>query len=440
MNKKLNVVSLFTFLSLTFLFSCEKEDPGAGFKADFNFSYIDENHVKFTNESEGEYYSMEWDFGNGEESSTTDKKEEFQIYYPEAGEYKVVLTLYNYVGNSKSTEETVTINEDDLVLSFTAEKDPTSSNFYNLTNTSIGNFDSTKWFYRDKEIINESVLKAYFPFAGTYEIELVVFKNGESFSETESITISDDDPDFINKLVLKWSDEFDGNTINTNNWTFETGTTGWGNNELQTYTNGDNAEIIDGKLIITAKKVDENKTPGSYTSSRIISENKKEFKYGRMEIRAKLPSGTGIWPAIWTLGHDFRTVGWPACGEMDIMEYVGYEPNTVHSTVHTPSGYGGNGNGSSKILETCEEEFHVYGLLWTEKRLLFYTDNPDNITHIYNPVTKNSETWPFNKPHFFLLNIAVGGTWGGARGIDNSIFPQTMEIDFVRVYQEPDKF
>jgi beta-glucanase (GH16 family) len=118
------------------------------------------------------------------------------------------------------------------------------------------------------------------------------------------------------------------------------------------------------------------------------------------------------------------------------MEYVGYQPNTVHATVHTPSGYGVNGSGSSMALETCEEEFHNYGMIWTDKKLVFYVDDPDNIIHTYSPATKTAENWPFDQPGYFILNVAVGGNWGGAQGIDNTIFPQSMEIQYVRVYQE----
>jgi beta-glucanase (GH16 family) len=117
------------------------------------------------------------------------------------------------------------------------------------------------------------------------------------------------------------------------------------------------------------------------------------------------------------------------------MEYVGYNPNTIYATVHTPSGYGGNGDGSSKNLTTCEEEFHIYGLIWTEESLSFYTDKPENVTHVYAPSTKTANNWPFNQPAFFILNVAVGGSWGGAQGIDNAIFPQSLEIDYVRVYE-----
>ncbi len=429
----LKVIMVFSLFIFSF---CEENDSDAGFNADFSYEFIDDNHVQFVNESEGEYYSLMWDFGNEQADTTTDKKKNYTIYYPVEGDYEVSLKLLNYSGKTEKVSKTINVQTTDFIISFTAEVDNNNPNYVHLTNTSIGEYDSFKWVYRNSEVENETEFEAYFPFAGSYEIELQVFKGGDVFPLKKTVNIAQDDPNYFDNLTLTWSDEFDGESINTNNWTFETGASGWGNNELQNYTNGDNAELVDGKLIITARKVDENMEVGSYTSSRIISEGKKEFQYGRLEIRAKLPSGTGIWPAIWMLGSNFRSVGWPACGEMDIMEYVGYEPDVVHSTVHTPSGYGGNGDGSSKSLVTCEEEFHIYGLFWTEKELVFYTDNIENVTHIYNPTIKTTENWPFDQPHFFILNVAVGGNWGGAQGIDNSIFPQKLEIDYVRVYQE----
>ena len=420
-----------------FIFSfCDEDSSDDGFSADFSFEYIDDNHVQFTNASQGEYYSLVWDFGNQQGDTTTDKSKSYKIYYPYEGEYEVSLKAMNYSGTTKIITKNISITVTDFEISFTAEVDANDPNYVNLTNTTIGNYDSFKWLYRNFEVENETTLKAYFPFAGTYEVELQVTKNGSTYPLKKTINIVQDDSDYFNNLTLSWSDEFDGTSINTDNWKFETGATGWGNNELQNYTNGDNAEIVDGKLIITAKKVDDNTVVGSYTSSRIITEDKQEFLYGRIEIRAKLPSGTGIWPAIWMLGSNFETAGWPVCGEMDIMEYVGYQPNIIHSTVHTPDGYAANGDGSSKTLETCEEEFHVYGLFWTEKKLVFYTDSPENITHTYAPAVKTDDNWPFDKSQFLILNVAVGGDWGGAQGIDNSIFPQTMEIDYVRVYQE----
>jgi beta-glucanase (GH16 family) len=282
-----------------------------------------------------------------------------------------------------------------------------------------------------KDIAGKQV---YWPEKEIFDLDALV--PGEAYYILANAAFTVTFPECDGDYTLIWSDEFEGTEINMDNWTFETGATGWGNGELQYYTNGENAEVIDGKLIITARKVDDNMQPGSYTSSRMITMDKQEFQYGRMEINAKLPSGTGIWPAIWMMGSNFNSVGWPACGEIDIMEYVGYEPNVVHATVHTTSGSGGAGSGSSISLPTCEESFHTYGLIWTSEELIFYVDTPDNVVHTYAPEVKTNDNWPFNQPAFFLLNVAVGGSWGGAQGIDNSIFPQSMEVDFVRVYQK----
>lgn len=431
-----NTMRIVILICLFIFSSCDENESDNVFIADFSYEYIDENNVQFSNESVGEYYSMMWDFGNEETDTTTDKNKIYTIYYPVEGDYEVSLRILNDSRFTNTIKKSISIEKTDFLVAFTAEVDSDNPNKVHLTNSTIGDYDSFKWLFRKKEVENQTEFEAYFPFAGDYEIELQVIKDGSTHNLKKTVNITRDDPDYFDKLVLTWSDEFDGSEINTDHWTFETGASRWGNNELQNYTDGDNAEVVDGKLIITARKVDDNMEVGSYTSSRIISENKKEFQYGRLEIRAKLPSGTGIWPAIWMLGVDIRTVGWPACGEMDIMEYVGYEPNTIHSTVHTLSGYGGNGNGSSKTLETCEEEFHVYGLFWTKRKLVFYTDSIENVTYTYIPAVKTSENWPFDQPAFFILNIAVGGNWGGAQGIDNSIFPQTLEIDYVRVYQE----
>ncbi len=415
---------------------CKKNDAGPEFTADFSYTFKDNNHVRFLNESEGEYYSLTWDFGNGETANTTDKKKVYDIYYPQSGMYDVTLKVLNYVGKTGLVTKTVPIESSALVLSFTADIDAGDPNFVRLSNTSTGDFDAFKWIYRDRQVENEAMVSAYFPFSGKYEIELQVYKDDDTASLKKTVTITRDDPGYLDKLALVWSDEFDGPEIDPANWNLETGATGWGNNELQNYSAEGNAEIVDGKLVITARKIDDNKEVGSYTSARLNTRGLHEFTYGRIEIKAKLPSGTGVWPAIWMLGSSYSTVGWPACGETDIMEYVGYQPDRIYSTVHTAAGYGGNGDGGSITLTSCEEEFHIYGLIWNEKEMIFYADQPDHIIHTYSPAIKNPDNWPFDKPQFFILNLAVGGNWGGAQGIDNSIFPQSLEIEYVRVYQE----
>ena len=435
MVKKLNLLILFFIILLTWT-SCGSDDTGSELVPDFVFTYTNDNQVRFENQSSGEYYSLTWDFGNGQTEETIDKNETFNILYPITGNYNVSLKLLDFVGNTKSINKTVSIMSTSFSVAFSAQPDAVNPNVINLTNQTVGEFDSFKWLFRGKEIENETTYDAYFPFTGQYTITLSVVKDGVTYTEDKKVNILSDDVNYVDKLTLTWAEEFDGNVVNPDAWTYETGAHGWGNNELQNYTAGGNADVSNGMLTLTAEKLNDNMQAGSYSSTRLISRNKQEFQYGRIEIRAKLPSGRGIWPAIWMLGGNFTTTGWPACGEIDIMEYVGFEPNIVHSTIHTASGFGGNGNGRSASLPSAEEEFHNYGIVWTKNKIQFYIDEPSNITHTYAPATKTDENWPFDQTAFFILNIAVGGDWGGAQGIDNSIFPQTMEIDYVHVYQE----
>ncbi len=430
--------TLSLLLILFTICACNKTIGMTDFKPDFSVEKNPDipNTMEFTNKTIGTHTFVKWDFGNGEETDKLMYNNKHSVFYPLKGDYTVTLSVWNAVNVKKTVSKTVSITNSLFAIDFEVTIDSNNSNYANITNTTAGEYDDISWNINGTKIEKDpNSFTAYFAFKGDYDITLRVAKGDFEKSLTKKITIENDDPDYLNKYKLIWSDEFDNTDVNLDFWTYETGDNGWGNNELQNYTNGNNVEVKDGKLIITARKVDDKKAVGSYTSARMITKGKKEFTYGRYEIRAKLPSGTGIWPAIWMLGSNINDVGWPACGEIDIMEYVGFEPNVIHSTVHTPSGYGSNGNGNNKTLPTCEEEFHTYGLIWTLSKMIFYVDSPDNVTFTYAPSNKNSENWPFDKPHFFILNIAVGGNWGGAKGIDNSIFPQTLEIDYIRVFQ-----
>lgn len=239
---------------------------------------------------------------------------------------------------------------------------------------------------------------------------------------------------------LIWSEEFNGNDWR-DNWYPELGANGWGNNELQNYTaSPNNIVITDSTLQIIARKVGDNQRAGDYTSARLLT--KEAFLYGRMEIRAKIPDlrGNGLWPAIWMLGDGIRNGGsWPETGEIDIMEYVSYAPNQFYATVHTGAfnHRQGTQKGSGAIqLTDIEEEFNVFGIIWTEEYIKFYVEDKDNIIFRFNKITDATEDeWPFDNPHFFLLNLAVGGDWGGAQGLDDSNFPATLEIDYVRIFE-----
>lgn len=234
---------------------------------------------------------------------------------------------------------------------------------------------------------------------------------------------------------LVWADEFDGAGINPENWSFEIWQAGRVNNEWQQYVkNPDNYRVQDGLLYITATRTGKNEK-GGYSSTRLTSKGKKEFLYGRIEFSASMPSGTGTWPALWMLGANIDEVGWPGCGEIDIMEYVGFQPDTVHSNIHNLNQSGETDFHMVVPLETAEEDFHVYGIVWSPDSINFYIDDPGNIVNVYAPETKTDENWPYNNPFFLIMNFAVGGNWGGRKGVYETIWPQSMIVDYVRVYQ-----
>lgn len=230
-----------------------------------------------------------------------------------------------------------------------------------------------------------------------------------------------------------WADEFDGSgKPDPTKWGYDTGGNGWGNNELQYYTSGDNVDIANGILTITAKK--EAKESNAYTSARMVSKGKGDFLYGRFEVSAKLPTGRGTWPAIWMLPTEFSYGNWPKSGEIDIMEHVGYDQNKVHITVHTEA-FNHTINtqqGKFKIIPTASSAFHKYRIDWTPNTIKGFID--DDLVFDFRK-TGGYQEWPFDKKFHLLLNIAVGGNWGGAQGVDPDIYPASMEIDYVRVYK-----
>ncbi|WP_028374664.1 family 16 glycosylhydrolase [Leeuwenhoekiella sp. MAR_2009_132] len=228
---------------------------------------------------------------------------------------------------------------------------------------------------------------------------------------------------------LLWSDEFDvDGAPNPLNWTYDIGNgqVGWGNNELQYYTDrADNVSVADGVLNITAKR--ENFMGQEFTSARLKSEGLQEFTFGRVEVRAKLPEGVGTWPAIWMLGADYQTNPWPGTGEIDIMEHVGRNQNEVLSTLHFPGNSGANGISQSTIVNDVAGTFHVYAAEWTETQIRFYVD--DELYHLF----ENDSQKPFDKDFFMILNVAMGGNLGG--DVDPAFTQSSMQVDYVRIYQ-----
>ncbi len=228
---------------------------------------------------------------------------------------------------------------------------------------------------------------------------------------------------------LVFSDEFNVDGLpNASKWGYDigTGSGGWGNNELQYYTNRpENAVVINGVLKITAIK--ENYSGSAYTSARLLSKGKYSFKYGRIEVRAKFPTGVGTWPAAWMLGDNINTVGWPACGETDIVEHLGRDLNRIYGTLHYPGRSGGNADGNTIVIPDATTAFHTYTVDWSSTAIKIYVD-----AQLYHTVS-NSAAIPFNQNFFILLNMAMGGNFGGP--VDPAFTSATMEIDYVRVYQ-----
>ena len=244
---------------------------------------------------------------------------------------------------------------------------------------------------------------------------------------------------FAQQDSLVWNDEFNGSGVpDPSKWGYDLGNNGWGNNEIQNYTNlAQNAHQDSGVLIITALK-----SYAGWSSARLLTHNKFDFKYGRVVFRAKLPVGIGTWPALWMLGSNIYTNGWPACGEIDVMEEVGKDPCAIHSTIHTPSSYGASVNTKMKIISTCSSEYHDYEVKWSSEKMEFSIDSV--LYYTYNPSVKNNSTWPFDKTCFIIMNLAMGGNWGSdpqyetgglKNGIDPSLTSAKMIIDYVRVYQ-----
>ncbi len=312
-----------------------------------------------------------------------------------------------------------------------------------------------QFFVGSSAIPDETNETGYFEYtfdqAGEYALEVRAYgASGRYIKDNKTITISPQEiPDQVplNKGYFSpedyegynriWQDEFLGASVNSANWTFETGdgcpnNCGWGNNELE-YYRPENGWVADSVLTIEARK--ENYGTRNYTSARMISRNKFSFQYGRVDIRALLPLGQGIWPALWTLGNNIGTVGWPQCGEVDIMEMVGGSghENTVYGTAHWDNNNSHAQYGTAKTLAsgTYADEYHVFSIVWDETSIKWYVNNVQ-----FNEIDITpAEMSEFHQPYFFVMNVAVGGTWPGNPN-SFTVFPQQMKIDYIRVFQK----
>jgi len=234
-----------------------------------------------------------------------------------------------------------------------------------------------------------------------------------------------------------WQDEFNySGKPDVKKWSYDLGGDGWGNHELENYTDkSENARVENGHLIIEARKESSGKQ--NYSSARLVTKGKGDFLYGKFEIRAKLPKGRGTWPAIWMLfsQQNYGNKGWPDNGEIDIMEHVGFDQNHIHGNIHTKAFNHvlKTNKGGDTLLTKASEQFHVYTCAWTPAYISIGIDGKDYFR--FNKESGYSwEQWPFDRTFHIILNMAVGGDWGGQKGVDDSIFPQKMEVDYVRVY------
>jgi beta-glucanase (GH16 family) len=234
--------------------------------------------------------------------------------------------------------------------------------------------------------------------------------------------------------TLAWSDEFDAaGAPDASKWDYEEGFLR--NEEKQWYTRDrrENARVEGGSLVIEARR--EPFERGQYTSASLVTRNRRSFLYGRLEVRAKLPRGRGMWPAVWMLGANIDRVGWPRCGEIDVMEHVGFVPGRVHATVHTDA-YNhvkGTQKGAQVDLGDLYDTFRVYAVEWRPEKVEFFVDGRSYFSFGKKP--GGEAVWPFDREHYLIMNVAVGGSWGGQQGVDDAVFPQRMTIDYVRYYK-----
>jgi len=282
---------------------------------------------------------------------------------------------------------------------------------------------------------------------GSYNIEIRAYgSNGRYLKKEKNVLVDAGEvidvsqgyntPLSYEGMKLVWGDEFSGSQLNMQNWSYENGTgcpsiCGWGNNELQ-YYRPENSWLEDGTFVIEARK--ESYQGNSFTSTKIITREKQTFKYGRIDIRAKLPKGQGIWPAIWMLGQNHAQVGWPKCGEIDIMEMIGGKgrEKSVHGNAFWYREGVTDFSGSYTLTEgNFYDEFHVFTLIWDEEQLRYFVD--DSLFHT-NYITTSDKT-EFHKPFYFIMNIAVGGNWPGNPD-DSTEFPTRMFVDYIRVFQK----
>ena len=274
-------------------------------------------------------------------------------------------------------------------------------------------------------------------------LSTMIFFKGCLGSDDKNNQVADGPPISTTEWEQVWSDEFDGDELDMSKWNILRWRPRWVNNEEQAYTNRDtNVFLQDGNLVIQGliepnyydTDYNGNQYTANYTSGRVNTDDNFSWTYGRFDIRAKLPSGKGSWPAIWMLGESITRIGWPDCGEIDIMEHVGFDDGNIHGSIHTKdfNHIMNTQRPGSMTVSSATESFHVYSLEWSPSYLRFLIDDSP-FFFVYNDSNGDEAKWPFDSPHYMILNLAIGGDWGGVQGIEPSSFPMRMLVDHVRV-------
>lgn len=336
--------------------------------------------------------------------------------------FSALIVFYSCSKNGGGGGSNVSVAPTNLTITATVNSNNNGSVSFTVSATNAVSYD----FNLDNGVYQSSATGALtyqYPSAGIYNVT-VTAKSVSGLTATKSITVS---IVLSGAMSLVWSDEFNtAGTPDPTKWTYDLGAGGWGNNELEYYTNRlSNVFISNGTLKIVATK--ESYLGSNYTSARMKTQGLYDYKYGRMDVRAKLPSTLGVWPAIWMLGSDITNVPWPGCGEMDIMEYRVSDLNEIYGTLHYPTEQNPNGDGGTTIVPGVSSGFHTYSLDWSPSTIKISVDSIPFYTFA------NSSRLPFNNNFFIILNMAIGGNFAGA--VSPSFTSDTLEIDYVRVYQ-----
>ena len=418
---KLNLLNLLALGGVLTLYSCSQTRPVEQEEVvlEEDLTMVTVEAESFAQKSEGATISQ-----SGNVQVSEGDWLEFDVEFPVAGRYQLevvvenaatngILVMEDYLGNPDGRFYDVSgkiyVSPTDVVQGFSVDGSP---------------FDTTK--RKMKLHVNQ----------GNMSLDKVVFTLMRERQVTPVTLTQKMEGD---EWELVWADEFDGPEVDTTKWLFDFGNWGWGNNELQYYTNNrqENARIEDGKLVIEARKNDMGQ---EWTSARLTTRGKQSFLYGKMELKAIVPREKGNWAAGWTLGDSYvDEIDWPYCGEIDIMESVGYEVNNetgdgiAHCTVHTPAYYFKIDNQISSVIDVIDiaDEYHTYSVVWTPNEIRGYIDGEEY--YLYDK-TADEKEWPFNEAQNLILNLAMGGGWGGAQGMDTTVVSQKLMFDYVRVY------